>query len=461
MLGLSPDNSVEKSLPAGPWTCLEREPLPKGNVMMRNLLLTFLVIFLVLMFMPWVQNIQSKGNVTTLDPSDRPQTIQATIAGRIERWYVREGQMVKAGDTIVYISEIKTEYFDPQLVERTSNQVGAKSEAMGAYTQKAGALANQIVAMQQEQRLKKEQLEAKVKQSELKILSLDADLDQASLAYDIAQLQFNRTDTLFQQGIKSRTEWENKRQKLQETEAKAVAAENKLGEARQALSVAELELRNLVNEYNNKISKAQSDRFSTLSDLYAAEGDLNKMQIQAENYAQRSRFYYIIAPQDCYITKAIKPGIGETVKEGDPIVSIMPSNFDLAVEMYVRPMDLPLVRLEEKVNFIFDGWPAIVFTGWPDLSFGTYSGRVVAIDNTMSDKGYRILVAPNPDDRPWPTALRPDGGANGIALLGTVPVWYELWRQLNGFPPDYYDVQSKAVAKDEDAKSKAPIKSVK
>jgi hypothetical protein len=34
-------------------------------------------------------------------------------------------------------------------------------------------------------------------------------------------------------------------------------------------------------------------------------------------------------------------------------------------------------------------------------------------------------------------------GARGVALLNSVPVWYELWRQLNGFPPDYYTSMQK------------------
>lgn len=429
--------------------------------MMRNWLLSLLCIFVILLFLPWQQNIQTKGKVTTLDPGDRPQTIQSTIPGRIEQWFVREGQLVRKGDTIVHLSEIKVDYFDPQLVSRTENQVRAKENTIVTYGQKAEALALQIGAMRQELQLKKEQLEAKVKQVSFKIASQEAEVEQADVALNIAQLQFDRTDTLFQQGIKSRTDWEDKRQKLQESQAKAVAAGNKLLESRQEYAVAELELRNVVNEYTTKIAKAQSDRFSTLSDQFSAEGDLNKMQIQAENYEQRQQFYYIIAPQDCYITQVVKPGIGETVKEGDAIVTIMPANFELAVELHVRPMDLPLIRPGAEVRFVFDGWPAIVFSGWPDLSVGTYSGRIVAIDNNIDKNGkYRILVGPNPDDREWPEALRPGSGTQGIALLGHVRVWYELWRQLNGFPPDYYGVDE-VMKEAEDKGPKAPIKSLK
>lgn len=462
MLQISPQNSVKPSLPAEYWSSLESNPLPPGNRMLVRWLMGLLVLFIIFLFLPWQQNIQAKGKVTTLDPSDRPQTIQSTIAGRIETWYVREGELVRKGDTIVHLSEIKTEYFDTALVSRTYNQVRAKAGAIGSYEQKADALAEQVASMRQELLLKEQQLAAKVRQVTLKLASQEAELEQAELALLIAKRQFERTDTLFQQGIKSRTDWEDKRQKWQEAQAKAIAAKNKVAENKQELAVSELDLRNIVNDYNTKIAKAESDRFSTLSDRFTAEGDLNKMQVLAESYGFRQQFYYIIAPQDCYITQVIKPGLGETVKEGEPIVSIMSADFEVAVELFIRPMDLPLVRQNAKVGFIFDGWPAIVFTGWPDLSVGTYSGRVVAIDNNIGIDGrYRILVAPNPDDRPWPEALRPGSGANGIALLEHVRLWYELWRQLNGFPPDYYQNGGKTDAKPEDVKAKAPVKSLK
>jgi hypothetical protein len=173
--------------------------------------------------------------------------------------------------------------------------------------------------------------------------------------------------------------------------------------------------------------------------MYDAEAIVTKMQNQYMNYSVRQGFYFITAPQDGYVTKAIRSGLGETVKEGEKLVSVMPALYDLAVEMYVTPVDLPLVQKGQTVRFMFDGWPTVVFSGWPDMSFGTFGGRVVAIDNFISENGkYRILVAPDPDDKPWPAELRVGSGATGMALLKNVPIWYELWRQLNGFPPDYY-----------------------
>jgi hypothetical protein len=101
---------------------------------------------------------------------------------------------------------------------------------------------------------------------------------------------------------------------------------------------------------------------------------------------------------------------------------------------------------------MFDGFPAIVFSGWPEASYGTFSGRVTAIESSVSPNGkFRVLVAEDSSDKIWPTQLRIGAGAQAMALMKDVPIWYELWRNINGFPPDYYRRQSK----DEPQKTKS------
>jgi hypothetical protein len=164
-----------------------------------------------------------------------------------------------------------------------------------------------------------------------------------------------------------------------------------------------------------------------------------KLENSNSNYKVRNSLLYIVAPQDGFINKAIKGGIGGTFKEGEDLVGIMPEKYDLAVETFVRPIDLPLVHKGEKVRVEFDGWPAIVFSGWPNVSYGTYGAKVVAIERFISDNGkYRVLLAPDEEDHTWPEAIRVGSGARTIALLEDVPIWFELWRQLNSFPPNYY-----------------------
>jgi hypothetical protein len=163
------------------------------------------------------------------------------------------------------------------------------------------------------------------------------------------------------------------------------------------------------------------------------------LQSQISGYSVRSGNYTITAPQDVYLTKILSSGIGETVKEGQEIATIMPSNFDLAVAMYVRPMDYPLLKKGQKVRMQFDGWPAIIFSGWPNNSYGTFGGVVYAVDNFTSENGmFRVLIGPDKNDHPWPSSLRVGGGVNAMILLNDVPIGYEIWRNINGFPPDFY-----------------------
>ena len=154
---------------------------------------------------------------------------------------------------------------------------------------------------------------------------------------------------------------------------------------------------------------------------------------------------WLIAPQDGQVVNAVKAGINEIVKEGEMIVQVVPVNIDFAVEIFVRPNDLVLVDTGQKVRFIFDGFPAVVFSGWPTASYGTFSGKVIAVERNRNDNGmFRLLVIEDVADRQWPPDLKLGTGAVGFALLKDVPVWYELWRQINGFPADYYKPINKA-----------------
>ena len=138
-------------------------------------------------------------------------------------------------------------------------------------------------------------------------------------------------------------------------------------------------------------------------------------------------------------------GIGEFVKDGDMIAEIVPDSVAYAVEMYVRPLDLPLLAPGQKVRFLFNGFPAIVFSGWPKASSGTFGGKILAVESNVSVNGsFRVLVVEDGEDKPWPRELKMGTGAIGIALLKDVPVWYELWRNINGFPPDYYQIKQPA-----------------
>ncbi|GAB1857111.1 biotin/lipoyl-binding protein [Flavobacteriaceae bacterium MHTCC 0001] len=408
------------------------------------------ILMFIVLFLPWTQNITGDGLVTTLKPNQRPQTIQSQIPGRIEEWFVQEGDFVNAGDTILRISEIKSDYFDDKLVERTNEQIQAKSSSVNAYGGKVDALKRQINALENERRLKLQQTQNKLVQAGLKVKSDSIDLEAATTNLKIAETQFNREKTLQDEGLKAVKDVEEKRLKLQETQAKFISQQNKYLASKNEVINAEIELSRTKASYADKISKAQSDMFTAQSSQLDTKAQVTKLENTYSNYKKRNSLLYVTAPQSGFINKAIVGGVGVTFKEGQELVGIMPSQYDLAVETFVRPIDLPLIHLGEKVRVQFDGWPAIVFSGWPNVSYGTYGAKVVAIERFISDNGkYRILLAPDRADHEWPEAIRVGSGAKTIALLDDVPIWFELWRQINSFPPNYYQPQTNKTASKE------------
>lgn len=460
MLNLSPQRVLD-DVRGMNLTALEQVDLPTGQGMFRRWLFVGIVLAIVVMFLPWTQNFRAKGTVTALDPADRPQTIHASIPGRIEAWYVFEGDTMRAGDTIARLSEIYTDYLDPAIADRTAVTREAKSSSADGYLAKAAALADQISSLRQEAVLKDKQSRNKLEQSYLYVSTLEADLVQQETQVAIADYQYQRADSLYQKGLKPLTDLEAKRLKKREARAKLTAIQNKLEQAKTDVEQAGIAVEAVGPTYANKLAKAESDRQSALTSYYGSVGDVAKLETQEANYRLRQGYHYVVAPQPGIVARVLTPGIGETVKEGEAVVSILPADFRAAVEIFIEPFNLPLVKPGQQVRFLFDGWPAIFFSGWPGLSYGTFVGEIVAIDNIIDDKGrYRILVKPSDDGRDWPTALRPGSGAEGVALLGDVPVWYEVWRQLNAFPPDFYQNEKGEQGKEEDPKLKAPVKDV-
>ncbi|MCT4589646.1 MAG: HlyD family secretion protein [Carboxylicivirga sp.] len=457
MLNIS-KNSIRKYIRLSDFKAYE---LVKQSQVKQLPLLVMLICFMVLLiglFLPWTQNIDAKGYVTTRQPEQHPQAIQSVISGRISDWFKREGDHVNKGDTILYITDVKNEYFDPKLVERTNEQLLAKQSSLNAYDLKINALKKQYDALKSTYRLKRRQTFQKIEQARNKISMDSIDLKAFKNNLDIATNQLARTEDLYNKGLKSLSELQDKQYKQQSAQAKMSVQKNKLYNQRNSLSILNIELLAIEQEYADKLAKSQSDLQTAVSAKLEGIATVSKLENTLSNYKQRQNYYYITAPQTGFITKIIKKGIGETVKAGTDIAIIVPDEYDLAVEIYLKPNDLPLLSKGQHVRLRFDGWPAIVISGWPESSTGVFGGTIVAIDQFISQNGYyRVLISPDETEKQWPDQLRVGAGAEAFILLNEVPVWYEVWRQLNGFPPNFYQA-NKGI---NSLKLKPPIKSIK
>ncbi len=411
MLKIS-SKSVEKMMPQDRLYSLRSLDTPMAGKILARWLLGMGIIFLIVLFLPWQQNIRGKGKVTALSPRNRPQTIETIIAGRIQKWKVSEGQFVEKGDTIAIISEVKEKYFDPQFLVRLRQVIDSKENSLNSKDMKAQALRRQVVALENGMRTKTNQARAQ--------------LEAERVRFANAKNQYERNKKLFEAGNIPLTKFQDFDYKYQGAEADFVNAE--------------IEIERVQAEYLDKINKAESDLNNTLSEQFETQAEIANLRNEFTNMEIRSQQYFILAPQAGFVVKATQAGIGETIKEGEPVCTIMPDSNDVAVEMHVKAMDVPLISLGRKVRIEFDGFPALQFSGWPSVSVGSFGGLVKVIDYVNSKPGeFRILVIPDKDDQKWPKQIRNGSGTQSWVMLDDVPVWYEIWRQLNGFPPSLYE----------------------
>lgn len=380
------------------------------------------LVALAALFLPWQQTVRANGSISALSPADRPQVVQALVGGRIVAWLVAEGDSVKAGDPILQLAETGTEFLDPEVLTRESERLAALRASVEAKRDKGVAIRQRITALDAANGVNEAQARNR--------------LDQARAAYDaalldstIAVVQRERAEQLFTEGLVALAQVETARLRAQ----RAVAT---LSEARAARENAELALDAIAAAFAQEMARARSDLATNDAEVADGQEKVASLRLRVSNLGQRQDAFLIRAPQDGFVVRVLNRGVGEIVSAGAAVATVQPATPGLAAELTVKAMDVPLLRPGRKVRLQFDGWPALQFAGWPSVAVGTFGGVIAVVDRTDDGTGkYRVLVAPDPEDEPWPEQLRVGSGVYGWAMLDEVRVWFEIWRQFNGFPP--------------------------
>jgi RND family efflux transporter MFP subunit len=322
------------------FTALESIKIPRVmRTIFYMLLVAFLSILVFLIYAPWVQTATGRGAVTTLNPNERKQDINALVPGRVEQWYVRDGSQVKKGDPIVRIADV-----DPQLVER---------------------------------------LQAERSQ-------IQAQLAAAQTALATAEIDERRMRELFEAGLAARRDFE--------------AAQIRIAERQGAVA--------------------------------SAQAALNRADVGLARQSSQ----ILRAPRDGFIQSLNAGDASTLVSAGDVLATFVPRSSERVVEIFIDGRDVALVKPGDKARVMFEGWPAVQFSGWPSVAVGTFGGIVVAVDQSAQVSGrFRVLIREDKSEKhPWPQDrfVRFGAKAQAWVLLETVPVGYEIWRQLNNFPPE-------------------------
>ncbi len=417
---------------------IEAPPLIRRYL--RIVLIMFVVILMVLFITPWVQTVVADGRVTALSPVERPQYINAQITGRLVRWYVSEGTHVFPGDTIALLQDIDPKFLDSNIVSRARAHVEWLQQRAVQLKQQIEAISAQLNAELQAQSAAISAASQYIVQAQQKLTAARATYEQETLELQIAEQRYKDRKALYEQGLRSLREFESARLALQQAQARFNRAQADLRAAQSQLEQAEQELQLKQNEWNAKIQYTRSNLTKAQESLSAVEATISKALIDQSNIQVRRDYAVVRSPIEGIVVRLYSLGPGETIKQGDPIAIVMPDIRSLAVELLIKGNDAPLVYPGQKVRIQFDGFPALQISGFPQVNIGTFGGVVSVVDAVDDDRGsgmFRAIIKPDSTDQPWPhsTVLRPGTKARGWMLLKTVPLAFEIWRQLNGFPP--------------------------
>ncbi|MBL9164267.1 MAG: HlyD family efflux transporter periplasmic adaptor subunit [Planctomycetaceae bacterium] len=418
--------------------------LPRRIAKVLLLLLAFTLV--ALFAAPWQQSVRGTGQVVAYAPLERQQIVEANVSGRVHKWGdgIREGVTVAKGQLILELRDI-----DPSALERLQRQCEAYEEKLRSAGEIARAYETKLRAVTDAQQLAIAAARQEVAMAEQKVEAERQGLAAAAAARAQALAYLERKRGLAQDQLSSPQEVEIADRKFKESDAKLKQADSYLASAQSGWEAKKSQLGQKEREAEGYVETARAEHQKAIGDVALAQKELTELQGKLAKQENQ----LVTAPRDGTIVRLLANEGGAIVKEGDPLFVLVPEAAERAVELWVSGNDAPLISPGRHVRLQFEGWPAVQFAGWPSVAVGTFGGEVVNVDATDNGKGqFRILVLPDASAT-WPSEryLRQGVRANGWVLLNQVKLGYELWRQLNGFPP----VISQEEPKDE-KKAKVP-----
>lgn len=398
----------------------------------------------VLAFVPWQQTVQGRGTLIAYSPVERSQVLTARIPGQVRKWHVVEGSLVKKGDPVVDLEDN-----DPELGARLTAQLEFLRGRLSAGKQEVEELRAAATATESAREAAVNAAKANMESTRKAVEVAEHVLSNAQFSKTFEQTRFDMIDKLHSGGTLGAIE-----SKLSREEAKLRIDRASIDKERSAAELERAKAAYLTQQAQvlqtdaagiSSIAVARSNLRKGEQTLFSTEREVQDI----ENRVERFKARHVTAPCDGVVFRvhANVGGGGQYLKEGDELCTIIPDTKDPVVELTLDGRDAPLVLAYAHrkgslplARLQFEGWPAILFSGFPDVSIGTFGGKVRQVDQASDPTGnFRILIEPDHHVRgdEWPDSkfLRQGNQVVGWVFLNRVPLGYEIWRRLNGFPP--------------------------
>jgi multidrug resistance efflux pump len=297
--------------------------------------------------------------------------------------------------------------------------------------------------------------EERVGQARDRLYAAQQSVDAADQNVRTTQWQLDRISALYEKGLRSQRDQQIALLDNIRAKTELQRANSAYDVVKKDTSIAGLDYKRVSADTQASVNAIKASLAEANQVIASTSADISRLEIDIQNLAQRTQQRAVRAPCAGRVVRLNRVGTGETVSAGSILATIVPGTEDRAAAIMIRDYDAPLVSVGNPVRIAISGWPSLQFVGWPSVAVGTFAGRVAVIDAVDDGKHYyRIIVVPDfkaigeRKEEPWPSVkyLRPGAKATGWVLLSNVPLWYELWRQFNGFQPTIPGPESEGTA---------------
>ena len=274
-----------------------------------------------LIALPFVKvdiTVQSRGIIRS---QSEPTTIQAPVAGQVQKNFIRENMKVSVGDTLICLAPKKIE-----------DQLLMLKDRITLYSEYLHDLDNLVHG------------ENKAIQSNL-MKSSYSEYNQKLMEYQMqvetAGKDFQRTKTLFEKEVIAAAEFEKK----------------------------EMELNQLIKDRDFYVSQKKS---GWQQQIFQYKTELQTLTDSRDQLRFEQRFYVVLAPANGYITNFSGIQAGSFIFPNQVVATISPTD-NLIVECYVSPNDIGYLQLGKDATFQVDAYN---YNQW-----GLANGEIIDISN--------------------------------------------------------------------------------
>jgi multidrug efflux pump subunit AcrA (membrane-fusion protein) len=388
----------------------------------------FLAIFSML-FLPWEQTVQGTGKIVAYDPTQRDYELKAPHPGFVKEYFVQENQKVKQGDALCVIEDQDSSY-ETRLTQK-QNAIEIQIAQQFEYIQ---SLKDEQIDLKKYYTKSIEQFKNKLKQSQNTLKKLDLEVQNQTQNLLTKKRHFKRIQALYKKDLESKKTLE--KTKNEYIRAKTMYEQKLLAQTigKQSYIILENEIEKfsaqqeiLLEKNKQSISKAKLTQETLKTRLIDANKDLSR-------YANR----VLKAQKDGVVMRIFHNDKNKLLKQNDSILHFVPEVTQRSLLLKISDFHMPLLKVGEPVRIKFHGWPALQISGWPKITYGTFGGYIHSVEPISHEKDFYYVHVFELANEPWPedSVLRYGTQASAWIRLDSVPIWYQIWRNMNAAPPN-------------------------